>query len=179
MSATLAPEHGQRFRARRFWNWIPMGLAYALLYMGRYNLTVSKTALGPLMTKEDFGLIFGAGTFTYAFAFLLNGPLVDKIGGLAAAIDDAADKAGLEEGKYEVRVHPRPKNFLEDLFADLAPQKKDDDKHISSQLLEAATPALTAIDPQRLQLLQQALRQLDILQKEGVMLTMPVLDVTP
>jgi OPA family glycerol-3-phosphate transporter-like MFS transporter len=74
-------EHSFAFRQRRFINWFPMGLTYALLYMGRYNLTVSKNALGDLMTKEDFGIIFAAGTFTYAFAFLINGPLVDKIGG--------------------------------------------------------------------------------------------------
>jgi MFS family permease len=68
---------------RRFLNWFPMGLTYALLYMGRYNLTVAKTSLGKtqLMTKEDFGLIFGAGTIVYAIAFLVNGPLVDRLGG--------------------------------------------------------------------------------------------------
>jgi len=33
------------------------------------------------MSKEDFGLIFAAGTWTYALSFLVNGPLVDKIGG--------------------------------------------------------------------------------------------------
>ncbi len=73
--------HSFAYRRRRFLNWFPMGLTYALLYMGRYNLTVSKNALGELMTKEDFGIIFGAGTIVYAFSFLLNGPLVDKIGG--------------------------------------------------------------------------------------------------
>ena len=74
-------KHSQAFRTRRFWNWFPLGLTYALLYMGRYNLTVSKNALGELMTKEDFGIIFAAGTIIYALAFLINGPLVDKIGG--------------------------------------------------------------------------------------------------
>src|ERR1039458_5573424 len=49
--------------------------------MGRYNLNVSKNALGSLMSKEDLGLIFAAGTVTYAVSFLVNGPLVDKIGG--------------------------------------------------------------------------------------------------
>jgi len=49
--------------------------------MGRYNLTVSKVALGDLMSKEAFGLIFAAGTITYAFSFLINGPLTDRIGG--------------------------------------------------------------------------------------------------
>lgn len=73
--------HSAAFRARRALNWFPLGLTYALLYMGRYNLTVAKNSLGELMTKEDFGWIFGAGSITYAFAFLVNGPLVDRIGG--------------------------------------------------------------------------------------------------
>ena len=73
--------HDSRFMLRRFINWFPLGMTYAFLYMGRYNLTVSKTALGTLMSKEDFGIIFAAGTWTYALSFLVNGPLVDKIGG--------------------------------------------------------------------------------------------------
>ena len=74
-------EHSSAFRLRRFLNWFPLGLAYAFLYMGRYNLTVAKNSLGELMTKEDFGIIFGVGTVTYALSFLFNGPLVDRIGG--------------------------------------------------------------------------------------------------
>src|SRR5678809_1120994 len=85
-TAGEAPAHSAAFRTRRFLNWFPLGLTYAFLYMGRYNLTVAKNALGELMTKEDFGIIFGAGTFTYAFAFLLNGPLTDKIGGKRAML---------------------------------------------------------------------------------------------
>src|SRR6266436_1536560 len=73
--------HSRWFMIRRFINWFPLGMTYAFLYMGRYNLTVSKNALGTLMSKEDFGLIFAAGTVTYAASFLINGPLVDKIGG--------------------------------------------------------------------------------------------------
>lgn len=56
-------------------------MTYAFLYMARYNLSVSKNALGDLMPVEDFGLIFGVGTTVYGVAFLINGPLVDKIGG--------------------------------------------------------------------------------------------------
>ncbi|HWH68079.1 MAG TPA: MFS transporter, partial [Candidatus Sulfotelmatobacter sp.] len=74
-------KHGRWFLTRRFINWLPLGMTYAFLYMGRYNLNVSKNALGTLMSKEDFGLIFAAGTVTYALSFLINGPLVDKIGG--------------------------------------------------------------------------------------------------
>ncbi len=80
------PVHTQAYRLRRFLNWFPLGLTYAFLYMARYNLTVSKNALGELMTKADFGAIFGAGTITYAFAFLLNGPLTDRIGGKRAML---------------------------------------------------------------------------------------------
>ena len=73
--------HSSWFITRRFINWFPLGMTYAFLYMGRYNLNVSKNAMGSLMSKEDFGMIFAAGTITYAFSFLINGPLVDKIGG--------------------------------------------------------------------------------------------------
>ncbi|MGE5621047.1 MAG: MFS transporter [archaeon] len=79
-------KHGKWFLIRRFINWFPLGMSYAFLYMGRYNLNVSKNALGSLMSKEDFGIIFGAGTIVYACSFLINGPLVDKIGGKAGII---------------------------------------------------------------------------------------------
>lgn len=73
--------HSPAYIRRRFFNWFPLGMTYAFLYMGRYNLNVSKTAFGDLMTKEDFGTIFAWGTITYGFAFVINGPLADKIGG--------------------------------------------------------------------------------------------------
>jgi OPA family glycerol-3-phosphate transporter-like MFS transporter len=73
--------HGPWFLSRRFINWFPLGMTYSFLYMGRYNLQVAKNSLGALMSNEEFGLIFAAGTITYAFSFLINGPLVDKIGG--------------------------------------------------------------------------------------------------
>ena len=66
---------------RRFLNWFPLGMTYAFLYMARYNLNVSKNAMGDLMTKADFGIIFGVGTTIYGLSFLLNGPMVDRIGG--------------------------------------------------------------------------------------------------
>lgn len=74
-------KHSRKFMIRRFINWFPLGMTYAFLYMARYNLNVSKNALGDMMTKEQFGIIFAAGTITYGLAFLINGPIVDKIGG--------------------------------------------------------------------------------------------------
>ncbi|OFZ19450.1 MAG: glycerol-3-phosphate ABC transporter, partial [Bdellovibrionales bacterium RBG_16_40_8] len=74
-------KHTSKFIFKRFVSWFPLGMTYAFLYMARYNLVVSKNALDVMMTKEDFGIIFAAGTTTYAASFFLNGPLVDKIGG--------------------------------------------------------------------------------------------------
>jgi sugar phosphate permease len=101
-SASEAPSHSPSFKLRRFANWFPLGLTYAFLYMGRYNLNVAQGALGRLMTPEDFGVIFGAGTVIYGCAFLLNGPLTDRLGGrwsmlLAAA---GAAVANLGMGAY-------------------------------------------------------------------------------
>lgn len=56
-------------------------MTYSFMYMARYNLNVSKNALGSAMSKEDFGLIFGVGTVVYGLSFLINGPLVDRWGG--------------------------------------------------------------------------------------------------
>lgn len=81
--------HSEAFRRRRVLNWLPLGLTYAFLYMGRYNLTVSKAAFGELpgvdgaalMGNEDFGIIFGVGTVVYGISFVINGPLTDRFGG--------------------------------------------------------------------------------------------------
>ncbi|MBK8010015.1 MAG: MFS transporter [Deltaproteobacteria bacterium] len=75
------PLHSTSFRARRVLNWFPLGLAYAFLYMGRYNLTVAKNALGHLMTSAEFGQISAVGTVVYGLAFVINGPLTDRVGG--------------------------------------------------------------------------------------------------
>lgn len=81
-----APRHEFAYRLRRALNWIPLGFAYALFYMGRYNLTVAKTALGDAMTKAEFGTIFGIGAWVYGLSFLLTGPLTDRLGGRRAML---------------------------------------------------------------------------------------------
>lgn len=86
--------HGPWFMVRRFINWFPLGMTYAFLYMGRYNLAVCKNAMGGLMSDQDFGWIFAAGTWTYALSFLVNGPLVDKIGGKKGIIIAAIGASG-------------------------------------------------------------------------------------
>ncbi|MCB9743015.1 MAG: MFS transporter [Alphaproteobacteria bacterium] len=87
--------HSDDFMRRRVMNWLPLGLTYAFLYMGRYNLTVSKNEFSGmgLMTNSDFGVIFGIGTMVYGCAFLLNGPLTDRFGGKKAILAGAGGSA--------------------------------------------------------------------------------------
>lgn len=112
-NAAPMPEHSAAYKRRRFFNWFPLGLTYALLYMGRYNLTVSKTALGDLMSKTDFGTIFGVGAWVYAVAFLINGPLTDRIGGKKAMLIGAGGSAAANLGMAAYVSHvlslPDPK----------------------------------------------------------------------
>lgn len=86
--------HDKRYLRRRVLNWLPLGLTYAFLYMGRYNLKVSQYAFeemagpggGPLMGNDGFSLIFMVGTIIYGFSFIINGPLTDRLGGRVAML---------------------------------------------------------------------------------------------
>ncbi len=116
--------HGRPFMNRRFFNWLPLGMTYAFLYMGRYNLTVAKNSLGTLMSNEDFGFIFAAGTAVYAFSFLVNGPLVDRIGGkrgiLIAAVGAAAANVAMGVVTWLVltgRLHVRLLGIFSAIYA--------------------------------------------------------------
>jgi OPA family glycerol-3-phosphate transporter-like MFS transporter len=85
--------HSPAYLRRRVQNWLTVGLTYAFLYMGRYNLTVCATALGSRMSNHEFGTILGAGAMTYGLSFLLNGPLTDRFGGRKMIILSAAGSA--------------------------------------------------------------------------------------
>ena len=93
--------HDADFKRRRVLNWLPLGLTYAFLYMGRYNLKVSKFAFetlsggdgGAMMGNEAFGVIFGVGTIVYGFSFLVNGPLTDRLGGRFSILTGAGGAA--------------------------------------------------------------------------------------
>ena len=91
--------HSKAFMHRRVANWLPLGLTYAFLYMGRYNLTVATEHLGDRINNEGFGTVFGWGTLVYGVSFVINGPLTDRIGGrktiLIAAIGAACMNAAM------------------------------------------------------------------------------------
>ncbi len=94
-------DYTDAFRRRRVMNWVPLGLTYAFLYMGRYNLKVSQSAFGemkdlagdPMMANADFATIFMVGTIVYGFSFIINGPLTDRFGGKRAILMGAGGAA--------------------------------------------------------------------------------------
>ena len=87
--------HSPALVARRRFNWIPLGLAYAFLYFGRYNLSAINSELDKagLLAKSDFNEIDGVGQVVYGLAFLLNGPLTDRFGGRATMLAATAGSA--------------------------------------------------------------------------------------
>jgi len=118
--------HSARYLARRRWNWLPLGLTYAFLYMGRYNLKVSKFAFESLegtggvalMGNEAFGVIFGVGTVVYGISFVINGPLTDRLGGRFSILTGAfgAAIANLLMGLISWSLWKRGPGF--EVFAD-------------------------------------------------------------
>ncbi|QSQ27801.1 MFS transporter [Pyxidicoccus parkwayensis] len=85
--------HSKAFQRRRFYNWFPLGLTYAFLYMGRYNVNVATSAMGDRTSNADFATIFMWGTIVYGVAFLLNGPLTDRLGGRVTILLSAGGSA--------------------------------------------------------------------------------------
>jgi OPA family glycerol-3-phosphate transporter-like MFS transporter len=79
--------HSIAFRRRRLLNWLPLGLTYSFLYMGRYNI---KQFQGFGLDEAGYGTVFGVGSAVYGLAFLLNGPLTDRWGGRATILIAAA-----------------------------------------------------------------------------------------
>lgn len=85
--------HDKAFVRRRFMNWFPLGMTYAFLYMGRYNLTQAASALSDLIDNHEFGTIKATGTIVYGVSFILNGPLTDRFGGRVTMIVAATGSA--------------------------------------------------------------------------------------
>ncbi|MBV8758701.1 MAG: MFS transporter [Deltaproteobacteria bacterium] len=85
--------HTAAFRRRRVLNWLPLGLTYAFLYMGRYNLQALKNKDFHVITGKEFGDIDAIGAIVYGLAFLLNGPMTDRFGGRRAILLAAAGAA--------------------------------------------------------------------------------------
>jgi len=134
--------------------------------------------------KKPIDELAGGRVFTGQQALELG--LVDKIGTLSDAITFAASSAKVTD--YDLRMLPRPTNFLESLLGEVSGSKKDEQYLVTpASLAPGATgsfsdlllPLVRSLDPQRAMLVRQAFAQLEILQSERVSLTMPVFGVTP
>jgi MFS transporter, OPA family, glycerol-3-phosphate transporter len=103
--------HSEAFKRRRVMNWLPLGLTYAFLYFGRYNLSAINSLLdhAHLLSKKQFGDIDGVGAVVYGVSFLLNGPLADRWGGrvtlLLAAGGSAVMNAVMAWAMYSAAGH--------------------------------------------------------------------------
>ena len=133
--------------------------------------------------KKDIDELAGGRVFTGQQALELG--LVDKIGGLEDALAHVAKEAKIKD--YEIRVLPKPKTFIDLLMADLTGEDKDDDTGTLSlgsawgprtvSLFQAAMPYLEGLDPQRVRTIEAAFQRLSLIEKEGVILAMPPIEI--
>ena len=98
--------HEDRFVKRRRWNWIVLGLAYSLLYFGRYNLSgiAGELDRAGILSRAQFNQIDAIGLLTYGLAFLVNGPLTDRWGGRATILIAVGGSAACNAGRLMSRL---------------------------------------------------------------------------
>ncbi|PWU20221.1 MAG: signal peptide peptidase SppA [Verrucomicrobia bacterium] len=121
--------------------------------------------------KKPLDDIAGGRVYTGKQALELG--LVDRLGTLNDAVTYIAGQAKIKD--YDVRVVPEPKNFLEQLMEQIS-GGKDEPNHVATaetSLLKLAAPFLQNLDARRTAAVLSALQRLEILQKEGVALSMP------
>lgn len=123
--------------------------------------------------KKPIDELAGGRVFTGKQALELG--LVDRLGTLSDAVAFAAGQAKIKD--YDVRMVPEPKTFLEQLMEQVS-GGKNDPNHVGSatgmnSLFKLAAPCLQNLDPRRTAAVASVLRRLEILQKEGLVLTMP------
>jgi protease IV len=131
------------------------------------------TAIRGKRLKKPIDELAGGRVYTGKQALELG--LVDRLGTLSDAVTFAAEQAKITD--YAVRVVPEPKNFLEQLSEQFS-GGKDEPGHIASGMAESslfklAAPYLENLDPERIAAVASVLQRLEILQKEGMALTMP------
>jgi protease-4 len=130
--------------------------------------------------KKKLDEIAGGRVYTGRQALELG--LVDKIGTLNDAIRHVAAQAKLKD--YDVRIIPRPKNFMESLLEELSGQESDDSSVSLSAsvagryrgLVEAALPYLERLQPHRVAEVRTALLRLSLLEDQRAVLMMPEMD---
>lgn len=132
--------------------------------------------------EKEIDQLAGGRVFTGRQALDLG--LVDKLGGLDDAVAHVAKQAKIED--YEIRVLPKPKTFIDLLLADLGGDKDDETGTLSlssawgprtTSLFHAAMPYLEGLDPERVRAIEAAFQRLSMIEKEGVILAMPPIEI--
>ncbi len=92
VAGTLTQPYPKAFRMRRGINWFTLGLTYAAMYMGRYNLSFANKSLSDNYgwDKTQIGAIITAALSIYGFSAIFNGPIADRIGGRKAMLIGAS-----------------------------------------------------------------------------------------
>jgi protease-4 len=116
-----------------------------------------------------------AGGRVYTGKQALELGLVDRMGSMSDAIAFIAEQAKIKD--YDVRVVPKARNFLEQLM-ERASGDEDEGGHVrmaasENSLFKLAAPYLQNLDPVRTAAVFSVFQRLEILQKEGVVVTMP------
>lgn len=126
--------------------------------------------------KRSMDALAGGRVFTGKQALELG--LVDRMGTLRDAVAYAAEQARVTD--YETRVVPEPKGVLEQLIEEISGSGEPAGIRAGageSLLLKLAAPHLQNLDPRRTSAVISALARLEILRREGVVLSMPGIQV--
>jgi protease-4 len=126
--------------------------------------------------KKDIEQLAGGRVYTGKQALDLG--LIDQLGSMSDAVAFAAKEAKMND--YDTRVVPEPKNFLEKLM-EQASGDEEDRASVSlgklpaarTSLVDLAKPYLQGLDPQRVQLVTEALEKLQLLEQDRVLMVMP------
>ena len=116
--------------------------------------------------------VAGGRVFTGTQALKLG--LVDEIGGLSDAIDAAAELSSASD--YSVRVIPEPVSPLVALLEEMSGggERPSDLKFQTTSKMTPWLPILGTLDPDRLPVVKMALRRLELISQEGVVLMPPI-----
>jgi protease-4 len=145
------------------------------------------TAIRGSRLKKPIDELAGGRVYTGQQALDLG--LIDRIGSLSDAIKFIAEQAKIE--KYEIRVVPESKNFIEQLLSGLTGGDEDDSKGLStdtgrvargqalgaSSLVDAVLPYLKGFDPERVSAVTRAFSRLEMIRREGAVLMMPEITI--
>jgi protease IV len=132
---------------------------------------------GEKLTK-DLDDLAGGRVFTGKQALEVG--LVDRIGGLQAAVEYAATQVSLDD--YEIRVIPEPQDFITLLMEDLSGEgaRPTDISATGAVSLLSGHPSLAGLfdvlrktEPERAHALYQALQRVELIRNEGVIMMMP------